>query len=213
LKSGHPGQIVIGVDEVGRGCLAGPVVAAAVVLPEKIDLEAHPWLLEVTDSKLVPPKKREELFLKIQAWAKAYAIASASVDEIDAINIFQASHLAMMRAIAKTAVAPDHVLVDGKFKPKDLKCDSTAIIKGDQKCLSIACASILAKVWRDQLMTELDAQHPGYGFGVHKGYSTPVHARAIQALGVTAQHRRSFGPVKAALGLESEKRTGAPIQR
>jgi ribonuclease HII len=174
-------------------------VAAAVILPAEISWAELPWLSGVADSKLLSSKKREELAPKIEAWVRSSAIGSASVEEIDRLNIHHASHLAMMRAIEALGVRPDHVLVDGKFIPKGLKCDATAVIKGDQKCLSIACASIIAKVWRDRHMTELDLQYPGYGFSIHKGYSTPAHNNALKELGASVLHRRSFAPVAAVL--------------
>jgi len=200
VRVGYPNRIVVGVDEVGRGCLAGPVVASAVVLPSVIDLVRNPWLEKINDSKKLSPEMREELSPRIQDWAFSFGIGLASVEEIDRINIHHASHLAMMRAIdalnfAKKRLLPEHVLVDGKFAPKGLSCGATAIIKGDSKSLSIACASIIAKVWRDQHMAELDSQFPGYGFAVHKGYFTPVHIKALHEKGVCDIHRRSFRPV------------------
>lgn len=214
-RLGFPDVTILGIDEVGRGCLAGPVVAGALILPPVIDFDRNPWLREVADSKCLTPEKRERLAPLIEAWAASYAVASASVEEIDQINIFHASHLAMVRAAEgvlerfRAANAPAssaanvallaHALVDGKFLPKNLPCTATAIIKGDLQCLSIAAASILAKVWRDRLMADLDSMHPGYGFAAHKGYSTPVHAEALVRLGVCVLHRRSFAPVAARL--------------
>lgn len=197
---GFPRLAVAGVDEVGRGCLAGPVVAGAVILPDEVDYQAHPWLLEIFDSKLVKPETRERLVPLIEGWAKAWAIGVATVEDIDRINIFHASHLAMQRAVAGLQSVPAHILVDGKFKPKELPCESTAIVQGDLKCLSIAAASILAKVWRDRQMVELDSEYPGYGFAVHKGYSTPEHSAALDKNGVLPIHRRSFAPVAERLG-------------
>ncbi|MBC7693731.1 MAG: ribonuclease HII [Methylotenera sp.] len=191
-------RIVAGVDEVGRGCLAGPVVAAAVILPKDpalYDKRKVSWLKKVTDSKLVDSDTRAELAPLIKAWARGWSVGQADVAEIDRINIHHASHLAMVRAITTLQHSAEHILVDGKFIPKDLPCPSTAIIKGDQKSLSIACASILAKVHRDEMMRAYDATYPGYSFGVHKGYGTPMHARAIQSLGICDIHRRSFAPV------------------
>lgn len=202
-KSGYPRAVVVGVDEVGRGCLAGPVVAGAIVLPSQIDISAYPWIGEITDSKELSPEKREQLAPLITEWAAASGIGVASVEEIDRINIYHAAHLAMARAIenalAGRNLKADHVLVDGKFVPKGLPCASTAIVKGDLQCLSIAAASVIAKVWRDKKMVELDSEYPGYGFRVHKGYSTPVHQKALQELGPCAIHRRSFAPVAALL--------------
>jgi ribonuclease HII len=202
----------LGIDEVGRGCLAGPVVAGALVLPERIDWERDAWLKDVADSKCLEPEKREELRPLIEGWARSYAIGVASVEEIDRINIFQASHLAMVRA-AQAALAPlsgdVQAIVDGKFLPKGLPCPAHAVIKGDLQCLSVAAASILAKVWRDRLMVELDGRYPGYGFASHKGYSTPAHAEALGRLGACELHRRSFAPVAARLGPEAAK-SGVP---
>src|SRR5262249_20299611 len=123
------------------------------------------------------------------------------VEEIDRLNIFNAAHLAMERAVGALGVQPDHVLVDGKFAPKKLKCGVTPIVKGDLKCLSIACASIIAKVWRDSMMQELDNRFPGYGFASHKGYSTPQHKKALERQGICEEHRRSFAPVRMQLDL------------
>lgn len=204
-RVGYPQVIILGVDEVGRGCLAGPVVAGAVALPSVIDYEAHSWISEIKDSKGVKSEARERLVPLIQNWALAYGIGIASVEEIDQINIYHASHLAMIRAIegARSSLAPNlkqqHLLIDGKFPPKKLPCPATAVVKGDQKSLSIAAASILAKVWRDQQMSELDVRYPGYGFAVHKGYATPAHSKALKQNGVCAIHRRSFSPVAALL--------------
>ena len=202
-KLGFGERLIAGVDEVGRGCLAGPVVAAAVILPIHDAKSAPKWLKEIKDSKLLKAEKREELFPLIQEWVTAHCIAAADVLEIDRINIHYASHLAMRRAIQGLQHQPEHILVDGKFIPADLPCQATAIIKGDLKSLSIACASILAKVWRDRLMGELDAQYPGYDFKTHKGYSTPIHNEALKRLGACEIHRKSFAPVTAQLDLLS----------
>lgn len=194
------GKKVIGTDEVGRGCLAGPVVAAAVILPanpEAYDLNRHPWLALITDSKKLKAETREALAPKIRAWARASAVRMASVDEIERINILRASFLAMTRAFrALTMDRPaDCVLIDGAYVPKPSPFDRAVtlpIVKGDSLSLSIACASILAKVWRDQLMSDLGALHPGYGFAEHKGYATPTHRAALSAKGPSTQHRLSF---------------------
>ncbi|MCM2279372.1 MAG: ribonuclease HII [Oligoflexia bacterium] len=196
---GHPRLRVVGVDEVGRGCLAGPVVAGAVILPSEIDFSAHPWLSEITDSKELSPQARERLAPLIRSWVLAWGVGEASVEEIDRVNIYHAAHLAMVRAVDALALKPDHALIDGNAIPKGLKCTSTAIVKGDLQCLSIAAGSIIAKVHRDRLMAQLDARYPGYGFGAHKGYSTPTHARALKSLGACEIHRRSFAPVAAVL--------------
>lgn len=135
----------------------------------------------------------------IREWAFAWGLGVATVEEIDRINIYHASHLAMVRALEALARPYDHVLVDGNQTPKGLSRPATAVVKGDQLCLSVAAASIIAKEWRDERMRELDAGYPGYGFAVHKGYSTPAHARALKELGACDIHRRSFAPVRAAL--------------
>lgn len=189
---------------MGRGCLAGPVVAGAAILPSDVDRRSLGWLREVTDSKLVSPANREKLEPLLKEWLLHWSVGVASVEEIDSINIHRASHLAMERALAGLSSAPAHILVDGKFLPKG--CEEglwTAIIKGDQKCLSIACASIIAKVHRDRMMVEYENTYPGYGFGVHKGYGTPFHKEKLKALGVTPIHRRSFAPVAQSLQLSA----------
>jgi ribonuclease HII len=143
----------------------------------------------------------------IEAWAPASAVGIASVDEIDTINIYHASHLAMRRAVeqvvvqlaAKGLASVAHILIDGNALPKNLPAKASAIVKGDLKCLSIAASSIIAKVWRDREMERYDSQYPGYGLGVHKGYATPVHSESLKKLGATPIHRRSFAPVKAVL--------------
>jgi ribonuclease HII len=199
---GHPKVTVAGVDEVGRGCLAGPVVAAAVILPADCSVKSFPWIAKIADSKKISHEVRESLVPLIEAWAVKFAVGIASVEEIDEINIHHASHLAMVRAVEQirpTAGEAFHILVDGKFVPKGFAGHSTAIIKGDDKCLSIAAASILAKVWRDRLMVELEARYPGYEFGAHKGYFTPAHRKALAKLGPCEIHRRSFAPVAALL--------------
>lgn len=183
-------EAVIGVDEVGRGCLAGPVFAAAVVLRSDEGVENY------TDSKLLSPVRRESLSAQILA-AHQVAIAWASVEEIDELNILGASWLAMRRAISRLGVEAGHVLVDGHLKIKGLEgYKQTCLIKGDLRCAPISAASIVAKVARDRLMRELDESYPGYGLGSHKGYACESHRRAIQELGPTGIHRRSFSGVK-----------------
>lgn len=209
MKLGHPSLHVVGIDEVGRGCLAGSVVAGAVALPcdpDSFDSEVHPWLKEVTDSKCLKPEVRERLAPLIEAWALASAVGVASVEEIDKINIYHASHLAMKRAadsvvekLAKQGLVVSHILIDGNAVPKQLSAPATAIVKGDLKCLSIAASSIIAKVWRDREMCAYENLYPGYGFAVHKGYGTPGHCASLKTLGVTPLHRRSFAPVAALL--------------
>ncbi|MCC7440821.1 MAG: ribonuclease HII [Bdellovibrionales bacterium] len=198
---GYPAISVAGVDEVGRGCLAGPVVAAAVLLPADLAWDSNSWLAQVTDSKAVEPKLRAELAERIRAWAGAWALGQCSREEIDRHNIFHASLLAMERAVMGLKPLPGHLLVDGNALPRGLSLARTAVVKGDARCLSIACASILAKVWRDAHLHELDARYPGYGLGGHKGYPTPAHLEALRRLGVTPEHRRSFAPVARALNL------------
>lgn len=183
--------VVAGVDEAGRGPWAGPVVAAAVVL----DRGAVPAGLN--DSKQLRESARERLFGAIIASAR-HGIGTASVAEIDSLNIHWATMLAMERAVAALGVAPDHVLVDGNRLPK-WRHAATAIVKGDALSCSIAAASILAKVTRDRLMVALDAEWPGYGWAANKGYGTAVHARGLAELGVTPHHRRSFAPVRKRL--------------
>jgi len=200
ILSGFPHKIIAGVDEVGRGCLAGPVVAGALICPPDIDLSTPSWLHEIKDSKLLKPETRERLAPLIEAWAVSYAIGVASVEEIGEINIYHASHLAMKRAVMALKVSPEQVLIDGNAIPKGLPCHATAIVKGDLKSLSIAAASIIAKVYRDRLMFEMDQKYPGYGFSVHKGYGTPAHQRALKEIGVCEIHRRGFAPVDALLG-------------
>ena len=201
LRLGHPTHAVAGVDEVGRGCLAGPVVAGAVILPATLlgrRKGAPEWLSEIDDSKRVKPEDRERLAPLIESWAVAWGIGVASVAEIDRLNIYHASHLAMLRALGALAVAPARILVDGNVVPKGLSAPGTAVVKGDQRCLSIAAASIVAKVWRDRQMGELHARYPGYGFAEHKGYSTPRHFEALRRLGPCELHRRSFTPISEA---------------
>lgn len=179
---------VAGVDEVGRGPLAGPVTAAAVVL----DLARMPAGL--ADSKALTAARRERLFAEIMASA-VVSVAHASVEEIDTLNILRASHLAMERAVTGLAVVPGFVLVDGNLIPAGLQGRAEAIVKGDARSWSIAAASIIAKVTRDRIMVDLAQQHPGYGWEGNAGYPTKQHLEALQNLGVTPWHRRSFKPV------------------
>jgi ribonuclease HII len=211
-------KIVIGVDEVGRGCLAGPVVAAAAVLPsdalERLSFlksgrrsesasskqsdPNHPYaaILQVKDSKLIAEPLREPTRDAVIQFVRGYAVAEASEAEIGELNILYASQLAMVRAVtaleAQLKVKADAVLVDGHLVPRALAGRGHALVKGDQKSLTIACASIIAKVYRDQLMLKLDAEYPGYGMKVHKGYPTPFHKAKIQELGVSPIHRPGF---------------------
>jgi ribonuclease HII len=178
---------VCGVDEVGRGCLAGPVVAGAVVLdPER-------RIPGLSDSKKVPPAERDELFEEITARALAWAVAEASPTEIDTINIHQASLEAMRRAVMSLAPLPDLVLVDA-FRIPGLMMAQRGVVHGDQRCSAIAAASIIAKVTRDRQMRSLHDQDPRYGFNRHKGYATAEHLAAVRQFGYSSVHRRSFSP-------------------
>ncbi|MCZ6742573.1 MAG: ribonuclease HII [Alphaproteobacteria bacterium] len=195
IEATIPG-IVCGIDEAGRGPWAGPVVAGAVILDRR---RLDPALTRgLDDSKKLSATRREALFAALQAGARAgtvhLATAIASVEEIDRLNILEATYLAMGRACAALGPSPDHALVDGTGLPK-LRCPATAVTKGDQRSLSIAAASIAAKVTRDAIMAALDADHPGYGFARHAGYGTLVHRQALERLGVTPHHRKSFAPI------------------
>ncbi|HEC17888.1 MAG TPA: ribonuclease HII [Gammaproteobacteria bacterium] len=183
---------VAGLDEVGRGPLAGPVVTAAVILDPDRPIAG------LADSKALSEKRREALYEEIVVKARAWAVGRAEVHEIDEINILQATLLAMQRAVAGLTLQPDHVLVDGNRCP-ELPCSAEAIVKGDGKIPAISAASIIAKVSRDREMVLLDAEYPGYGFARHKGYPTLAHMEALRERGVTPIHRRSFAPVRRAL--------------
>lgn len=187
----RPG-LIAGVDEAGRGPLAGPVVAAAVILDELAPIKG------LKDSKVLTERARERLFDEIRARALCCSIAQASVEEIDTLNILQATMLAMRRAVDGLRLRPHKVLVDGNRLP-ELTMAAEAIVKGDAKVRAIAAASILAKVYRDRLCLELHVQHPQYGFDGHKGYPTPAHLAALREHGACTQHRRSFAPVRAVL--------------
>ncbi len=179
---------IAGVDEAGRGPLFGPVVAAAVILPKGCILEG------LNDSKKLTPNKRIELDLGVRANAIAWAIAEVDAETIDRINIRQASLLAMRRAVEQLALSPDFLLIDGR-DTIDWPCPQQAIIRGDGISFSIAAASVLAKVHRDRLLVELDREFPGYGLARHKGYGCPEHLAALDRLGPTPLHRRSYAPV------------------
>ncbi|RKH37448.1 ribonuclease HII [Corallococcus llansteffanensis] len=186
---------VAGVDEAGMAPLAGPVVAAAAILPRGYRLRG------LDDSKkILDPDKREALAEALKRDVVAWAVGQAEVEEIDQLNIYHAGLLAMRRAVEGLGVTPDYVLVDARTIPQ-CAAPQRGIIKGDSLSLSIAAASVLAKTTRDRLMTGLDARYPGYGLAAHKGYPTAQHVAAIQTLGVLPIHRRSFGPVREALGL------------
>jgi ribonuclease HII len=184
---------IAGVDEVGLGCLAGPIVAAAVVVPP------HCSMLEgVKDSKLLSLPQRERLFEEVKAQAIAVGVGIATVREIEEINVLRASYLAMQRALAR--IAPyDHALIDGRPIKQAEMGPHTAMIDGDATCYAIACASIIAKVRRDRLMKRLAQRFPGYGWEKNVGYGTKQHTQGIQALGVTPHHRRTYAPVQQAL--------------
>ena len=185
--------LVAGADEVGRGCLAGPVVAAAVILPESF------YLPGLTDSKLLIAKKRELLALEIKQQAIAWHIASATVEEINQINILEASKLAIMRAINGLCISPYQVLIDGNMKFPALEHKHESLIQGDLLVPSISAASVIAKVHRDRIMEELAEIHPGYGWEKNAGYGTKQHLAALSSLGVTMHHRATFAPVAAAI--------------
>jgi len=193
--------LTCGVDEAGRGPLAGPVYAAAVILDAALPVAG------LADSKKLTPRRREALALEIRSRAVAWAVASASVEEIDTLNILQASLLAMRRAVEQLAVTPGQVLVDGLHRPR-LAVPVRAIVRGDATVAEIAAASILAKVARDREMLSLHQRHPQYGFDRHKGYPTRAHLAALREHGVSIVHRRSFAPVRVLLGAATL--TGAP---
>ena len=180
--------LVAGVDEAGRGPLAGPVVAAAVILDER------KTILGLADSKVLTARRREQLFDEIRGKALCCSVAQASVEEIDALNILQATLLAMRRAVEGLRLKPGLVLVDGNRLPP-LSMRAEAIVKGDSKVAAISAASILAKVTRDRWCAELDVQYPQYGFAGHKGYGTAEHLLALQTHGVCPQHRKTFSPI------------------
>lgn len=187
-------RLVAGVDEVGRGPLAGPVVAAAVILDPLRPIAG------LADSKQLSETRREALAPVIRECALAWALGRAEVEEIDALNILQASLLAMRRAVLTLSTAPEFALIDGNRCP-ELPCPAEAVVKGDSRVAAISAASIIAKVARDHEMIALDAQYPGYGLAGHKGYPSPAHLDALARLGVTPIHRRSFGPVRRLLQL------------
>ncbi len=187
----HQGKIVCGVDEVGRAPLAGPVTAAAAILPAVLPREIK---REIRDSKQMTLAQREAIFIPLTHLCK-FCVAEASVEEIGRLNIFWASMLAMKRAIEGLAVQIDMALIDGNKVPRDLPCQATAIVAGDDKCLSIAAASIIAKVTRDRFMKKLAEQFPGYGWETNVGYPTSKHREALRRLGPTKWHRPGFALV------------------
>jgi ribonuclease HII len=185
-------ELVAGVDEAGRGPLAGPVVAAAVMFrPEQ-------RVPGVTDSKLLTERQRDELVVAVRRRALCIGVGAASSGEVDRLNILRATHLAMRRAVSRLAIEPDHVLVDGLPVPT-LGPDHTAIVDGDARSYTIACASIVAKTVRDRLMRRLAGRYPGYGWETNVGYGTPEHVRALATRGPTPHHRRTFVPVQLSL--------------
>ena len=202
-------SLIAGVDEAGRGPLAGPVVAAAVML------RADQSIAGVRDSKKLTPATRAELVGVIKADAAAWSIASASVEEIDALNILGATMLAMQRAISGLELRPDCIRIDGNRLPELPAAQAAvaeALVGGDDLCPAIGAASILAKVCRDNLMCELDAQFPGYGFAAHKGYPTKAHREALAELGASPVHRMSFRPVREAARRHGDGRTMQQIR-
>lgn len=185
----YEGQLLAGVDEAGRGPLAGPVIAAAVILDPSRPIDG------INDSKKLSESRREALYEAIQEKALCWAVGRAEVDEIDSLNILHATMLAMTRAVQALSPAAEHALIDGNRCP-ELGCTSQAVVKGDQRVLSIGAASIIAKVTRDREMLTLHEQYPDYGFNQHKGYGTKVHMAALEMHGATPLHRRSFAPVR-----------------
>ena len=178
--------VIAGVDEAGRGPLAGPVVAAAVILPPEVEIEG------LNDSKKLTPARREALFSVITQTALSYCVSGASVEEIESLNILQATFLAMRRAVEGLSVPVDLLLIDGNQMPGGLSVPARTVVKGDGRSASIAAASILAKVTRDRYMVQMDTQYPGYGFAQHKGYGTKAHYAALTQKGLSPLHRPSF---------------------
>jgi ribonuclease HII len=185
-------RLIAGVDEVGRGALAGPVVAAAVILPSEVNA---PWLEEVKESKQLTPSRRELLFQHIQEVAISVGIGISDSELIDTQGIIRATRLAMLQAIEQLSPSPQCLLIDYMLLPESA-LPQKGIKGGDSRCFSIACASIMAKVTRDRLMTELDKVYPGYGLAEHKGYGTKEHLASLRRLGPSPIHRRSFQPIK-----------------
>lgn len=198
-------ELLAGVDEAGRGPLAGPVVAAAVLL------DPHRPIVGLRDSKKLSPHRRTQLEVQIRARATAYALGIASVEEIDALNILQATLLAMRRALAALTIRPRRIIIDGNKAPQlaDLfgDCRIETCVGGDDLVPAISAASILAKTWRDAYMAELDRQYPGFGLARHQGYPTAAHLEALARLGPSPVHRRSFAPVRSLLPYDAELRT------
>jgi len=189
----HGFRVIAGVDEVGRGALFGPVVAAAVILPVKLATLSR---MGLKDSKQLTREQREKLDRKIRKVALCFAVAEVDAETIDRINIYQASRLAMLLAVERLTTPPDHLLIDALYI--DHPCPQTKLYYGDALSLSIAAASVIAKVHRDALMRELDLLHPQYGLASHKGYATPEHRKALRDHGPCTLHRKTFAPVAAA---------------
>lgn len=194
--------LAAGLDEAGRGAWAGPVTASAVILPCNAEIEHE--LAGVRDSKQLPPWKREKLAPVIQQHALAWAVGFASRREIDCIGILPATRLAMQRALESLIVDPAHLIIDALFLP-EISLPQTSLIKGDQRSLSVAAASILAKTSRDAWMCCLDSEYPGYGFAQHKGYGTKQHQQALSTLGVCPEHRCSYAPVQKVMKKENRE--------
>lgn len=190
---------IAGIDEVGMGALAGPVVAGAVIFKSPVDIPL------LRDSKLLSPKQRREVGEEIRAHALSFATGEASVTEIDTLNIRKASHMAMRRAIDALSLSPDVILLDGTPAQIHESIPTTNIIKGDRLCCSIAAASIIAKLYRDEFMLRLDSEFPLYGFASHKGYGAPTHLEALKVHGPSPWHRRSYAPVAAVLKVGNEE--------
>jgi len=188
----HGYRVIAGVDEVGRGSLFGPVVAAAVILPEEVGVLSR---MGLTDSKQLDREQRETLDAQIREMAISIGVAEIDAQTIDRVNIYQATRIAMLAAVNRLDPAPDHLILDAMLI--DHPCPQTKLYYGDAICLSIAAASVVAKVYRDGLVREMDAMYPQYGLANHKGYATPEHRKALREHGPTALHRRSFAPVAA----------------
>lgn len=196
------GKLIAGIDEVGRGPLVGAVVAAAVILDPANPIEG------LADSKKLTEKRREALAIEIKEKALSWGIGRAEAEEIDKINILQATFLAMKRAVETLSVKPDHLQIDGNRCPPDLDYSMEAIIKGDSKIAAISAASIIAKVARDAEMVALDKRYPEYGFAAHKGYPTKKHREALVKYGAISEHRTSFKPVRSVLVLQQHRFDG-----
>lgn len=210
IEREHPG-LVVGVDEAGRGPWAGPVVAGAAIL----DQTSLPQDLRqgLDDSKKLKAAKREALLVRLlETPGVRLGLGIASVEEIDRLNILQATFLAMARAVADLDVTPDFALIDGNRVPPGLPCPARAVVKGDGLSLSIAAASIMAKVSRDKMMEELDAQFPGYGWAGNAGYGTAAHIEALVRLGVTVHHRKSYAPIRKMLSPEDSQDSRCSIK-